>query len=539
MALWNLSGKNILVVDDFPDMRSLLRSMVTAYGAEKVEQARNGEEAIEVLARQPFDIVLCDYNLGEGKDGQQVLEEAKHRNLLPFTTAFVMVTAENTSQMVMGALEHQPDAYLSKPVTKSVLQVRLQKLLEKKDGFRAINRALDRNQTGKALALIEEQLQAQSKYRFDLLKMKSDLLLRLSRYDEAETLCQAVLEERELTWALFDLGRIHYYREQYPEACQRFSALIDHNQAFVAAYDWLARAQERMGKLGDAQNTLLIAVERSGKSLLRQRALGEISQQNQDYAVAESARRKAVRIGKTSALRQAADYTELAKVLVKTDSAKEALKVADAITHVFPNDPQAALGAAVVESHIHQAMGNLKRSEELLEQAVRMAEAQENVLGTEIGLDLASQCLQLGRKELANELVSQVVKNHHEDQRVLDQINRIYQEAGAEEEGRALVEKTSSEIVRINNQGVKLLKEGRTGEAVELFLQAVRGMPRNPIVNLNTAQSLITLMSETTPSRQELETALGFLEAAQDGTQYTELRNRLLAKCQNLAANLQ
>jgi CheY-like chemotaxis protein len=539
MALWNLSGKNILVVDDFPDMRSLLRSMVTAYGAEKVEQARNGEEAIEVLARQPFDIVLCDYNLGEGKDGQQVLEEAKHRNLLPFTTAFVMVTAENTSQMVMGALEHQPDAYLSKPVTKSVLQVRLQKLLEKKDGFRAINRALDRNQTGKALALIEEQLQAQSKYRFDLLKMKSDLLLRLSRYDEAETLCQAVLEERELTWALFDLGRIHYYREQYPEACQRFSALIDHNQAFVAAYDWLARAQERMGKLGDAQNTLLIAVERSGKSLLRQRALGEISQQNQDYAVAESARRKAVRIGKTSALRQAADYTELAKVLVKTDSAKEALKVADAITHVFPNDRQAALGAAVVESHIHQAMGNLKRSEELLEQAVRMAEAQENVLGTEIGLDLASQCLQLGRKELANELVSQVVKNHHEDQRVLDQINRIYQEAGAEEEGRALVEKTSSEIVRINNQGVKLLKEGRTGEAVELFLQAVRGMPRNPIVNLNTAQSLITLMSETAPSRQELETALGFLEAAQDGTQYTELRNRLLAKCQNLAANLQ
>jgi hypothetical protein len=46
-------------------------------------------------------------------------------------------------------------------------------------------------------------------------------------------------------------------------------------------------------------------------------------------------------------------------------------------------------------------------------------------------------------------------------------------------------------------------------------------------------------MSETAPSRQELETALGFLEAAQDGTQYTELRNRLLAKCQNLAANLQ
>ena len=539
MALWILSGKNILVVDDFPDMRSLMRSMVMAYGAQQVEQARNGEEAIEMLAKQPFDIVLCDYNLGEGKDGQQVLEEAKHRNLLPFTTAFVMVTAENTSQMVMGALEHQPDAYLSKPVTKSVLQVRLRKLLEKKDGFRIINRALDRNQTGKALSLIDEQLQEQSKYRFDLLKMKSDLLLRMSRYDEAEALCQAVLEERELTWALFDLGRIHFHREQYPDACQRFSSLIDHNQAFVSAYDWLARAQEHMGNLNEAQQTLVMAVERSGKSLLRQRALGDISQRNQDYAVAESARRKAVRIGKTSALRQASDYTELAKVLVENDSAKEALKIADAIKHVFPNDPQAALGATVAESRIHQAMGNEKRSQELLEQALQTCKSEQGSITTETGLDLARLCLQHGNKEMANELASQVVKNHHEDQRVLEQLTRLYQEAGAEEEGKALVEKTSSEIVRINNQGVKLLKEGKTGEAVELFQQAVRGMPRNPIVNLNTAQSLITLMSETETTRPRLEAALACLQAARDSTQYTELRNRLLAKCQGLAASLQ
>jgi CheY-like chemotaxis protein len=238
MALWNLSGKRILVVDDFPDMRSLMRGMVMAFGAQQVEQARNGEDAIDLLARGRFDIVLCDYNLGDGKDGQQVLEEAKHRNLLPFTTAFIMVTAENTSQMVMGALEHQPDAYLSKPVTKSVLQVRLQKLLDKKDGFRAINRALDQGQPGKALSLIEEQLGQHNRYRFDLLKMKSDLLLRLSRYDEAESLCNTVLEERELSWVLFDLGRIHFYREEFAEACQRFAGLIDQNQAFVAAYDW-------------------------------------------------------------------------------------------------------------------------------------------------------------------------------------------------------------------------------------------------------------------------------------------------------------
>lgn len=538
MALWNLSGKRILVVDDFPDMRSLLRGMVTAFGTQQVEQARNGEEAIELLERSRFDIVLCDYNLGDGKDGQQVLEEAKHRGLLPFTTAFIMVTAENTSQMVMGALEHQPDAYLSKPVTKSVLQVRLQKLLEKKAGFRAINSALDKGQTGKALGLIGEQLDQNHRYRFDLLKMKSDLLLRLGRYEEAEGLCKAVLEERELSWVLFDLGRIHFHREEYADACQRFAGLIEQNQAFVAAYDWLARAQEQLGDLKAAQETLLKAVERSGKSLLRQRTLGDISQRNQDFAVAESARRKAVRIGKTSALRQASDYTELAKVLVKNDSAKEALKVADAIKHVFPNDARAALGATVVESHIHKVMGNDKRSQELLGQAIRTSQQDPDQISTETGLDLASLCLQHGNQEMAGELARQVVKNHHEDPRILEQLTQLYREAGAEAEGRALVEQTSSEIVRINNQGVRLLKEGKTGEAVELFQQAVRGMPRNPIVNLNTAQSLITLMSETETTRPRLEAALACLQVARDSNQYTELRNRLLAKCQGLATAL-
>ncbi|MCA1805304.1 MAG: hypothetical protein LC646_08195 [Xanthomonadaceae bacterium] len=64
-------------------------------------------------------------------------------------------------------------------------------------------------------------------------------------------------------------------------------------------------------------------------------------------------------------------------------------------------------------------------------------------------------------------------------------------------------------------------------------------MPRNPIVNLNTAQSLITLMSETEATRPRLEAALVCLQAARDSTQYTELRNRLLAKCQGLATALQ
>ena len=47
MKLWTLKGIDILVVDDFPSMRSMMISMLKAYGADIIRQASNGKEAIQ------------------------------------------------------------------------------------------------------------------------------------------------------------------------------------------------------------------------------------------------------------------------------------------------------------------------------------------------------------------------------------------------------------------------------------------------------------------------------------------------------------
>lgn len=143
MALWTLKPYRILVVDDFSDMRLYIRGMLAAYGAVDIRLAKNGDEAVTALQAERHDLVLCDYNLGDGRDGQQVLEQARHRGLLPRCNLFVMVTAENTADMVMGSLECQPDGTLSKPVTRATLQVRLRKLLEKRKELLDIYEAAD------------------------------------------------------------------------------------------------------------------------------------------------------------------------------------------------------------------------------------------------------------------------------------------------------------------------------------------------------------------------------------------------------------
>jgi len=538
MPLWNLADKSILIIDDFPEMRSLMRSTVTSFGAGHTEMASNGEDAIELLASRRFDIVLCDYNLGEGKDGQQVLEEISYRGLMPRSTTFVMVTAENTSQMVMGALEYQPDAYIAKPVTRTVLQMRLQKLLAKKDSLRDIYSALDRKRYDRTIAACEHHLEQGSKYRFELLKIKSEVLIRTGAYDRAVALCETVLEERDLPWARFDLGRIHYHRQEHGQAGEIFSRVIADNSAFVSAYDWLARTQERLGDPVAAQQTLVQAVEQSSKSLLRLRALATVAEKNQDGAVNEQARRKAIRVGRGSVLRQPSDYTGLARALVANNAAKDALKVIDSIKYEFRDDPLAELEATAAGCSVHAALGNTELSQTALDRAIELASDSPELLSADLGTELARACLAHGRKDAADEFTRRVVVNNHDNQTVLDRITSVYKEAGALAEINELIDSTRSEIVRINNEGVRLLNDGKIRESIALFSEAVKGMPHNPIINLNAAQSLISMMKDSQPTKSALEETLSYIRAASDSDVHKERQCQLLAECRELSSCL-
>ena len=66
-----------LIIDDFENFRLSLKQMVRSCGVEQIDVSINGEDAIERCHHDNFDIILCDYNLGDGKNGQQVLEELR------------------------------------------------------------------------------------------------------------------------------------------------------------------------------------------------------------------------------------------------------------------------------------------------------------------------------------------------------------------------------------------------------------------------------------------------------------------------------
>jgi tetratricopeptide (TPR) repeat protein len=489
--------------------------MLTAYGADDITEATNGEEAVKRMTEQNFDIVLCDYNLGEGKDGQQVLEEAKELNLLPYSSVFIMSTAENSAEMVMGAAEYQPDDYLSKPFTKQVLQTRLKRLLERKDSLRKISSAMQRRDFSHALQLCQQQLEQQPANRLELLKLQGELHFKLEQYAEAEAVYQSVIAERELPWAQLGLGMTLYQREQYEEAKTVFEHLVKSQPGYVFGHDWLAKTLVKLGDPAKAQELLVEAVQKSPKAVLRQRALAEISHRNEDFDTAEDAYKRVMRISKYSCYKSPTDFAGLSRVYLASNNTVEALKTLSSMKKEFRSaKPNSRLQALVVEAQLYLDLGQEENSRPGIEQAMRLFRDDPAKVTTKLAMELAQGCYNVGMKEEGDEVIRYIVRNNHDDQKILNSVQAMMEGCGNAEEASKLIAQTRDEVVTLNNRGVELATNGALQDSIKLFSQAAQGMPENLVINLNAAQSLIMFMQKYGAVTEFLEQAQGYLARA-------------------------
>ena len=222
----HLKQANILVIDDFQGMRTMLRDLVRSMGVTKVETAANGKDALALLRTNSYDIVLCDYNLGTGQNGQQLLEEARLSGYIGVSTIWVIVTAEKTTDMVMGAAEVKPDDYLLKPINQALLEKRLGKLIPRKIALSGIETAIKAQDYLAAIAQCDQQLKNQPLNPHEILRIKSELLLTVGNYEAAKELFESVLADRSVPWAKTGLGKILFHTEAYASAKEIFQQVL-------------------------------------------------------------------------------------------------------------------------------------------------------------------------------------------------------------------------------------------------------------------------------------------------------------------------
>ena len=488
--------KKFLVIDDFMDMRSMIKHMVESYGATKVDTAANGKGAIELLANNTYDIMLCDYNLGDGMDGQQVLEEAKHKNLLKFSTAVIMITAENTREMVMGAVEYQPDDYLSKPFNKHMLRDRLEKVIAKKSDFEKIERAIEKQKYAEAIVLCEQRILEKPKNLSEFMRLAADLHMKMGRYDEAAAIYSSVLATRDISWAQLGLGKTQFHKNSFMEARELFENIISENETYMEAYDWLAKTMVKLGDLTEAENVIKSAVEKSPKAILRQMALGDIALKKKDFSVAEKAFKKAVTLGRHSVHKNPANYTNQAKALAFNSGGKEAVKVIAKLRKEFPDDKDASLHAAMAENVVYKEMGKDDAAEKAFSEAQDLYNEIGDKASSDISVEMAQVFYANGEKDKGSEIIKKIVQNQHEDEDALRDIQDVFNSIGMEDEGKDIIATSKDDVIKLNNEGVQLGKQGKLDDAIDLFEKALEELEGNKVINLNLTRVLLSSMEQ-------------------------------------------
>lgn len=78
----------------------------------------------------------------------------------------------------------------------------------------------------------------------------------------------------------------------------------------------------------------------------------------------------------------------------------------------------------------------------------------------------------------------------------MEAAQKAFEAAGMGADGKDLISAVKGELVKLNNQGVQLVKEGKLDDATKFFLDAVKGMPKNKTANLNAAQVMLMSMQK-------------------------------------------
>ncbi|NOQ17154.1 MAG: response regulator [Methyloprofundus sp.] len=488
----DLKSKNILLIEDYPAMRKAIRDMLYSLEVESIVEAENGQKAIAAMQVHKFDIVLCDYNLGTGKNGLQVLEEARFRKLLPSYAAFIMVTAEQVQSMVLSAMENKPDEYLTKPFTAQLLLTRLERTFERKEFFKKVDAAIDRENYVLAIKFCDKLLaESPKKLHTAALKKRAELAIHAHDYPTAQHIYQDILEQRELNWAMLGLAQIQYLQGNAADAINIFQEIISKYPMTMEAYDLLAQSYELADQNIEAQETLNKAVALSPQTILRQRKLATIANKTGNLKIAESACKSAVKLGKYSVHKHSSDFSNLAQVFSQSEKPDDALAILQSMRAEFPDDPSTALRAVIHETEIFKSTGDSEKAEEAFVEALELTEHHKQNLDKEILLDMTKACYLNEHDHVADALLEQLVKSHVDDDEFIDNINAMHSAIGRESHAEALINSTKKQLIHINNEGVKLYKQGKFTEAVALFATAFKSMPNNKTIILNMTKIML------------------------------------------------
>lgn len=329
-----------VVVDDSAISRQVLRSLLYQLGIGRVLAVSKVSDARRVLSTDVFDIILCEYNFGEGPGGQDLLEELRRTGGLKLSQVFYMVTSEASYQRVAEVAEIAPDDYLLKPLTGAALHDRLLATLERKSWMAELHEAFDEGLYDEAVIIGERMLAENHPYPFDVARLCAEIYLRIGRQDDATRLYDFVLASRAVPWAKLGMARAQSKNGDIKTAQATLDALIEENPNYVDAYDTMATVLVEQSRYADALGIHLRALSVTPNSVARLQRAGQLACDLGDAKAAEDHLSRAVKIGINSEQFDPRSLLQLAQIKLQDDRYTEAARVLEGLPEVMRRVPE-------------------------------------------------------------------------------------------------------------------------------------------------------------------------------------------------------
>lgn len=494
-----LPRKRVLIVDRHPAARDSLRLMLSALGLTSVLGVGSSAEVLRQVGSSTFDIIISDYTLDDGRDGQQLLEELRLQHLIPLGTVFIVVTGERAYQNVISVAELAPDDYVIKPFTAEQLQARILKAVFKKNFFAPVYQKLDAGAYIAALNACDRLLANTSPFELDVLRLKGEILNALGRGAEAEVIYRDVLARKSVPWARMGLALALRGQKSLDDAEALAQSVVGEFPQYLSAYDFLAGVQEEKGQLAAAQKVLQQAATLSPKNAIRQRIVGDVAMRNGDLDTAEKAYTRVLERHRNSSLRQIDDYANLSRVMLDKGHTGGARQIIQELKRDWRGSRQGEYAAAVMDSLCLQAEGEPAKARAAMEDALRLHEALTaegdpvRPMSTKIAVDLAQACLAAGDSEAAQSIMKKVAAENNENRNLISRIEGVYAKSGQEDVGRLLLDEVNREIIELNNRGVLAARSGNLEESVRLLIDAAEAVPSVQFL-VNAAKAICALI---------------------------------------------
>lgn len=484
--------KRCLVVDDLTEVRAAYKRMLRSFGVKDIDTAATGDQTMELCENHNYGLIICDYNLEDSRDGQQILEELRYLQYLKYTTLFIIITAETSREMVLGAIENQPDDYITKPISQKLMRTRLDRALLKHEELYTIKLAMDHMDYEKALGLCDAKIKAKHRYAWDCVRYKAQIYWLLDQPELAQKIYESVLKDKDYTWAKIGLAKCLMKLNSLDNLEALLQQIINKDHRYIEAHDLLSEYYEKVGKSQQAQKATEKATELSPKSILRHRRLAELAESNDDDATSLKAYEESIRWNYNSCHAKPDDYLSFARKTVDlaksagtreaVEKSKKALGILERLQRRFP-EKENKVKAGFIESQLYACQGKEKYAESVLES-----------VGDEYGilepkdvdarLDFARAHLMSGDKKIAHKELHLLSKEFKDKPDLLKRIDKI------SEEPISVAGKTCA--ADLSKEGIEAYQRKDFNKAIDVFSNALKMFPNHIGVNLNLIQVILS-----------------------------------------------